>query len=99
MTVNRDVERLEQIVRGGKVDFIALCRPLINEPDSPKRWLEGRGNSSTNCISCNTYLYHLFVHPGRSEPGITTCLFKQDREQYETAQVWLSSWVEENTVR
>lgn len=96
---NRDVERLEQIVRGGKVDLIALCRPLINEPDLPRRWLEGRGSSSADCISCNACLYQLFVHPGRSEPGVTTCLFKHDREQYKTAQVWLSSWVEGNTVR
>ena len=96
---NRDVEPLEQIVHQGKVDFIALCRPLINEPDLPKRWLEGRGSSSTGCISCNACLYHMFVHPGRSEPGVTACLLKHDRQQYRMAHDWLCSWVEENVVR
>ena len=96
---NRDAERLEQVVLQGKVDFIALCRPLINEPDLPKRWLEGRGSSSSGCISCNACLYHMFVHPGRSEPDVTTCLFRTDREQYKMAQGWLSSWVAENLVK
>ncbi len=95
---NRDVERLEKIVQRGKVDFISLCRPLINEPGLPNRWLEGRGSSSTDCISCNSCLYDMIMHPGRKEPGITACLFKQDREQYKIARQWISSWVEENTL-
>jgi 2,4-dienoyl-CoA reductase-like NADH-dependent reductase (Old Yellow Enzyme family) len=35
---NRDVERLEQIVQRNKVDFIAMCRPLLCEPGLPNRW-------------------------------------------------------------
>ena len=93
---NRDVERLEQIVRQGAVDFIALCRPLVSEPDLPRRWLEGRGGSGTDCISCNACIYSLPVHPRRPHPGVATCLFKHDREQHRMAQQWLSTWVNEN---
>ena len=95
---NRNVERLEAIVRTGAVDFIALCRPLICEPDLPARWLEGRGSSSTACISCNSCIYGQIVHPGRPEPSIATCLFKHDVEQHREAQKWLATWVQENTV-
>jgi 2,4-dienoyl-CoA reductase-like NADH-dependent reductase (Old Yellow Enzyme family) len=95
---NRDVERLEEIVRGGKVDFIALCRPLISEPDLPQRWLEGRGKDTTDCISCNACLYAMYVHPGRPEPGLVRCVFKHDKQGYKMAQGWLASWVEENIV-
>ena len=95
---NRDVERLEQIVRRGRVQFIALCRPLISEPDLPNRWLEGRGSNTTDCISCNSCIYAQFVHPGRPAPGVTTCVYKNDKQQHRMAQEWLSSWVEENRV-
>jgi 2,4-dienoyl-CoA reductase-like NADH-dependent reductase (Old Yellow Enzyme family) len=95
---NRDVERLEETVRRGKVDFIAMCRPLISEPDLPNRWLAGQGSSGTDCISCNSCIYNMIVHPGREEPGIATCLFKHDKQQHRVAQQWLASWVEENVI-
>jgi len=95
---NREVERLEEIVRQGAVDFIALCRPLLSEPDLPNRWREGRGASTTDCISCNSCIHDMYVHPGRSEPGLVTCIYKQDKERHRVAQEWLASWVEKNVL-
>jgi len=95
---NRDVERLEEIVRRGSVDFIGLCRPLISEPALPNRWLEGQGSSGTDCISCNSCVYDMLVQLERGDPWVATCLFKHDRQQVRTAQRWLASWVKENTV-
>jgi 2,4-dienoyl-CoA reductase-like NADH-dependent reductase (Old Yellow Enzyme family) len=95
---NRDIERLEEIVCQGRVDFIALCRPLISEPDLPKRWREGRGSSATDCISCNSCIHAMIVHPGRPQPGVVICVFKHDKAQHRMAQEWLASWVEKNVV-
>ena len=89
-------ERLEAIVRQGKVDFIALCRPLICEPDLPNRWLAGRGSSTAACISCNSCIYAMIVHPGRPEPGVVTCVYKHDQPQHRMAQRWLAAWVSKN---
>jgi 2,4-dienoyl-CoA reductase-like NADH-dependent reductase (Old Yellow Enzyme family) len=94
---NRDIERLEEIVNLGKVEFIALSRPLIREPNLPNRWLQGRGNRLPECISCNSCIYAMLVHPGRSEPGLVTCVHKNDKSQHISAQKWLSSWVRKNT--
>ncbi|MEW5872778.1 MAG: NADH:flavin oxidoreductase [Chloroflexota bacterium] len=95
---NRDVERLEQIVVQGKVDFVSMCRPLISEPDLPRRWLEGRGGSGVDCISCNSCIYDMWTHVQSSEPWIATCLVKQNKAGVKAAQRWLSTWVKENTL-
>ena len=90
---NRDVERLERIVQRGDADFVALCRPLISEPDLPNRWLEGRGSPTTDCISCNSCVFALLSGQG------PRCLFKHDKEQYKTAQEQLASYVNDHRVR
>ena len=93
---NRDIERLEKIIRQGSVDYVALCRPLLAEPDLPARWLEGRGGGGTQCISCNSCIYDMLVHVERGQPRVATCLVKHDRQNVKRAQEWLASWVERN---
>lgn len=88
---NRDIERLERIIQQGKVDFISMCRPLISEPDIPKRWLEGKGSSGTDCVSCNSCIYDMWDCVGRGEPWVATCLLKHERGRVKEAQRWLSS--------
>ncbi len=95
---NRDIENLEKILQGGKVDFIALCRPLIREPDLPNRWQTGIGNNLPECISCNSCIYAMFEHPGKPEPELVTCICKNDKKVHQMAQKWLASW-RENQVR
>jgi len=89
---NRDIERLENIVQQEHADYIALCRPLISEPGLPNRWLEGRGDTGTDCISCNSCLPPL-------TDGMPFCVFKQDKAQFRKAQAVLASWVDEHRVR
>jgi len=91
---NRDIESLEAILQAGKVDFIALCRPLIREPDMPNHWRAGTGNRLPMCFSCNSCIYEMIVHPGRSEPGLVICVSKWDRKQHVQAQLWLDKWRE-----
>lgn len=93
---NRDVERLEEIVHQGRADFIALSRPLIREPDLPLRWREGRGGRLAACVSCNSCLYEMYVHPGRTEPGVVRCVCASDKELHHQAQKWLAGWVRDN---
>jgi 2,4-dienoyl-CoA reductase-like NADH-dependent reductase (Old Yellow Enzyme family) len=95
---NRDVERLEAILQQGKVEFIALCRPLISEPELPNRWRTGQGSSGTDCISCNYCLAEMFAAVQEGKPRLVRCLFKEERQRVKEAQRWLSTWVRENTL-
>jgi len=62
---NRSIERMEAIIQKGNVQFLALARPLIREPDLPKRWLEGTGDATATCIFCNDCLRRLAKVPTR----------------------------------
>jgi len=42
----------ERIVKHGYADFTSMSRPLIMEPDLPKKWLNKLSDKST-CTSCN----------------------------------------------
>jgi 2,4-dienoyl-CoA reductase-like NADH-dependent reductase (Old Yellow Enzyme family) len=48
----RRYSEMEALVKSGTVDAVALCRPLIREPDLFTRFLEGRSVAST-CNQCN----------------------------------------------
>ena len=69
---HRNVESLEEIIDRGNIDFFSLSRPLINEPDLPNRWLEGRGSDKADCVSCNSCLLEV-----KSKP--LKCVLKQNR--------------------
>lgn len=48
----RSLDLMEEAVAGGEADFVALCRPLIREPDLVASWRAGQPRRPT-CISCN----------------------------------------------
>ena len=83
---NRHVDRCEQLLQTGKVHFISMCRPLICEPDLPKRWLEGSGTATAECIFCNS------CYESYGELGVPNqCIYKRDKELYRKVQGKLKS--------
>jgi 2,4-dienoyl-CoA reductase-like NADH-dependent reductase (Old Yellow Enzyme family) len=88
---NRNVERLEEILRAGSVQFAAMCRPLIREPDLPRRWLDGRGGADVECISCGSCRYGLRT----LGHDWATCFYKENKELHKKAQQWMFSWLKE----
>jgi len=60
----RSCSATRELLWEGCADLFALSRPLIREPDLPRRWLEDEGHRST-CISCNGCF-----KPGLKEGGI-----------------------------
>lgn len=90
---HRNVERLEAILQEGRVDFIALSRPLIHEPGLPNRWRAG--GEDTGCISCNACVYDMFVHPGRDHHDLVSCTYQGDPKRYREGLKWIAGWVEQ----
>jgi len=48
----RSYAKAESLVSSGTADYIAMCRPLICEPDLIARWKSGNKQTAA-CISCN----------------------------------------------
>jgi len=71
----RSYEVAEKAVRDDGMDYIAVARPLIREPDLPKRWLQGDRGPAT-CISCNSCFT-----PGLEEGGIYCVIEKKEQEK------------------
>ncbi len=70
----RSLDVIEKILAEGSADFVAICRPLIRQPDLPNRWLKGIGGLTADCISCNGCVGSLL------EGGVR-CLQKERTEQ------------------
>jgi 2,4-dienoyl-CoA reductase-like NADH-dependent reductase (Old Yellow Enzyme family) len=51
----RSFETAESVVTSGTADFVAMCRPLICEPDLVARWAAG-DRSKSRCLSDNKCL-------------------------------------------
>jgi len=51
----RSLNRIEEILEEGSVDFCAMARPFIREPNLPQKFLSGTTRKSA-CISCNACL-------------------------------------------
>lgn len=48
----RDIDFAEKILQDGKADLIAFGRPLIADPELPRKALEGRNEDIIPCTSC-----------------------------------------------
>lgn len=51
----RTPELIERMVTDEGMDFVALCRPLINDPELPNKWRNG-SDERAGCVSCNLCL-------------------------------------------
>jgi len=60
----RSVEVMERILEEGAVDYFAMARPLIREPDLPRRWRSGDLHRAgcRSCLGC--------FRPARKGEGI-----------------------------
>jgi 2,4-dienoyl-CoA reductase (NADPH2) len=60
------VELADQLLAGGRADFVAWGRPLLADPDLPNKVRHGRKDEVWQCIYCNNCLnIDLELYPGQ----------------------------------
>jgi 2,4-dienoyl-CoA reductase-like NADH-dependent reductase (Old Yellow Enzyme family) len=53
----RSTEVMDEIIRSGDADFLALARPFVREPDLINQFIAGR-RGAVSCVSCNLCFKH-----------------------------------------
>ena len=91
---NRNVERMEKIISEGHAQFVAMCRPLIREPELVERWRKGRGGEEALCIACNSCIYSMHVPFEKLGRRVVSCLPEMNPSLHDEAQEWLGSFID-----
>jgi 2,4-dienoyl-CoA reductase (NADPH2) len=52
----------DKAIAEGRIDFWEVCRPMISDPELPRKSQEGRENEIIPCIACNLCFSRLYYH-------------------------------------
>ena len=55
------IDYAEEIIANGWADFVSMCRPLMADPDMPRKYAENRPEDRRPCMRCSACTKHLFV--------------------------------------
>jgi len=80
-----DPELAERLLEEGKADFIGLGRPLLADPEWPKKVKEGRTTDIRNCIYCNECTNRIF------SCRYAKCTVNPALGREKESKVWLAS--------
>jgi 2,4-dienoyl-CoA reductase-like NADH-dependent reductase (Old Yellow Enzyme family) len=58
----RSTQVMDEILRSGDADFLAMARPFVREPDLVNKIIQGR-RGSVDCVSCNICFLHEGIDP------------------------------------
>jgi 2,4-dienoyl-CoA reductase-like NADH-dependent reductase (Old Yellow Enzyme family)/thioredoxin reductase len=59
-----DIDLAESILRQGAADFVAMGRPLLADPELPRKIAGGDIDDIRKCIYCYTCVHQIFVRSG-----------------------------------
>ena len=62
-----DIARAEEIIAAGKADMVAMCRPLLADPEMPRKYALGREEDHRPCLRCQYCGLRLMV------PAVINC--------------------------
>ncbi len=62
-----NIGRAEEIIASGKADMVAMCRPLLADPEMPRKYALGREDDHRPCLRCQYCGFRLMV------PAVINC--------------------------
>jgi 2,4-dienoyl-CoA reductase-like NADH-dependent reductase (Old Yellow Enzyme family)/thioredoxin reductase len=62
-----DIGRAEEIIASGKADMVAMCRPLLADPEMPRKYALGHEDDRRPCLRCQYCGFRLII------PAVINC--------------------------
>jgi 2,4-dienoyl-CoA reductase-like NADH-dependent reductase (Old Yellow Enzyme family)/thioredoxin reductase len=62
-----DIGRADDIIASGKADMVAMCRPLLADPEMPRKYALGREDDRRPCLRCQYCGFRLII------PAVINC--------------------------
>jgi 2,4-dienoyl-CoA reductase-like NADH-dependent reductase (Old Yellow Enzyme family)/NADPH-dependent 2,4-dienoyl-CoA reductase/sulfur reductase-like enzyme len=62
-----NIRLAEEIIASGKADFVAMCRPLLADPEMPRKYALGREEDHRPCLRCQYCGQRLMI------PAVINC--------------------------
>ncbi len=56
-----NIARAEEIISSGKADMVAMCRPLLADPEMPRKYALGHEDDHRPCLRCQYCGFRLMV--------------------------------------
>ncbi|MDR0311436.1 MAG: FAD-dependent oxidoreductase [Acidobacteriota bacterium] len=62
-----NIQQAEEIIAGGKADLVAMCRPILADPEMPRKYALGREDDHRPCLRCQYCGLRLII------PAVINC--------------------------
>ena len=62
-----NIRQAEEIIATGQADFVAMCRPLLADPEMPRKYALGREEDHRPCLRCQYCGFRLMI------PAVINC--------------------------
>ncbi len=62
-----DIGRADEIIASGKADMVAMCRPLLADPEMPRKYALGHEDDRRPCLRCQYCGFRLII------PAVINC--------------------------
>lgn len=56
-----NLDYAEEMIKNGWADFVAMCRPLMADPEMPNKYAENRPEDRRPCLRCDSCAKHLMT--------------------------------------